>query len=137
MAVPTLRQRHGRRGERLVADRLGAAGWTILGQGVRVGRDEIDLVAIDPGPPPTLVFVEVRSVATTRFGLPEESVDRAKVRHAYRAAMTLRATGRLPEGTPLPRLRWRIDLVSVEDRPSLGRDLGGPIIRHLRELRAD
>ena len=43
-------QRIGDAAEELAAARLAAAGWTILARNVRLGRDELDLVAIDPGP---------------------------------------------------------------------------------------
>ncbi|HEX5465178.1 MAG TPA: YraN family protein [Candidatus Limnocylindrales bacterium] len=130
----TARRQHGDRAEALVARGLAAGGWTIVGRNVRVGRDELDLVALDPGPPATLVAVEVRSVSSGRFGPPEARVDGAKVRRCYRAAFALRAAGCLPGGAPLPRLPWRVDLVAVELDPSLGRGLGGPVVRHLRGL---
>lgn len=109
-------------------------GWRILARRVRVGRDELDILAIEPGPPASVVVVEVRSRSTTRFGTPEESVDAAKVRRLYRAAAALRAAGRLPDGEGLPRLPWRIDLVAVDDAPSIGPGAGGRSVRHLRGL---
>jgi putative endonuclease len=112
-------------------------GWTVLGRQVRAGRDEVDLLCVDPGPPLTLVVLEVRSHSSSRFGLPEESVDGRKVARLYRAAGSLRRLGVLEDGTLLPRLPWRVDLVSVDLAPSLSRDLGGPTIRHLRGLRLD
>jgi putative endonuclease len=98
----------------------------VIGRNVRVGRHEIDLVAIEPGEPPTLVFVEVRSRSTTGFGMPEESVVGGKATRMYRAAMELLQTGRLPDGSPLPRLPWRVDLVSVALTGMAGK------FRHLR-----
>jgi Holliday junction resolvase-like predicted endonuclease len=115
-----LRRRRGDVAEALVARHLAAQGWHLLGRGVRVGRDEVDLLAVDPAPPRTLVCVEVRSHVTRRFGPPEGSVDAAKIRHCYRAAAGLRAAGRLPDGTLLPRLPWRVDLVAVDMDPGLG-----------------
>lgn len=94
-------------------------------------------MAIEPGPPATLVFVEVRSHSTSRFGSPEESVDRRKVSRLYRAAGTLRRAGRLPDGAPLPRLPSRIDLIAVDLGPHLAAGVGGPIIRHLAGLLPD
>ena len=69
--------------EELVARRLEADGWRVLGRNVRIGRLELDLVAVDPGPPPALAVVEVRWRAGRDFGLPEETVDfrkRARLR---------------------------------------------------------
>jgi putative endonuclease len=137
VATQTVRRRHGNRAEEIVARHLSGLGWTVLGVQVKVGRDEVDLVAVDPGPPRELVAVEVRSSSTSLFGAPEERVDGAKVRRTYRAAMALRVAGALPDATRLPRLRWRVDLVLVELRPHLARDVGGPVLRHLRGVRPD
>jgi putative endonuclease len=100
--------------EALVARRLSTGGWTILGSNVHVGRGELDLVAIDPGPPAELVIVEVRWRASRAFGLPEESVDWRKRRHLRKAGFGLVEIGRLPDGRPVPRLPLRFDLVLVE-----------------------
>ena len=53
-------QQAGDAAETLVAARLADAGWTVLARNVHVGRHELDLVAVDPGPPAALVIVEVR-----------------------------------------------------------------------------
>lgn len=126
------RSRLGDRAERLVAERLAASGWRIIGANVVVGRDEIDLIALEPTDPPTLVFVEVRSHRDGRFGAPEESVDRRKLGRVYRAAFALVRAGRLPDGSALPRGPWRVDVIAVDVRPNLARDVGGPEVRHLR-----
>jgi Holliday junction resolvase-like predicted endonuclease len=131
-ARPTRRMRAGTAGEALVGERLAGMGWTILARNVRVGRSELDLVAVDPGPPATLVVVEVRANRTSRFGLPEESVDREKLRAVYRGALSLRFAAVLPGGTRLPRLPLRVDVVCVEIAPRLGQGLDGTVLRHLR-----
>ncbi|HEV8054178.1 MAG: YraN family protein [Chloroflexi bacterium] len=130
----TVRQRHGARAEDLAAAHLQALGWRVIARGVRIGRDEIDILAIDPGPPVTLVAVEVRSAVTGRFGAPEESVNARKLRNLYRGAAKLRALRFLPGGEPIPRLTWRVDLVAVDVMPQLGHNIGGPTFRHLRAL---
>lgn len=103
--------------EDAVARALARAGWTILGRRVRLGRLELDLVAIDPGPVPELVIVEVRWRSSRAFGLPEETVDRRKIARIRRATGALAAAGSLPDGTPLPPLPVRIDVVAVEPGP--------------------
>jgi putative endonuclease len=128
----TPRRRSGDRAERLAARYLSQLGWVVLGSNVSVGRDELDMVALDPGPPRSLVFVEVRSNVTGRFGSPEESVAGRKLRRTYRAAFGVLRAGMLPNGMPLPHLPWRVDVISVEQMPSLGRGTGGPVVRHLR-----
>lgn len=107
-------QQAGDAAERLVSDSLTAAGWMILGRNAHVGRAELDLIGIDPGPPRTLVVVEVRWRARRDFGLPEETVDHRKLARIRQAAFALRATGMLPNGTLIPPLPLRIDLVAVE-----------------------
>lgn len=139
MAPTTVRQRNGGRGEAAAARYLQGLGWRVLGRQVRVGRDEVDIVALDPGPPANLVAVEVRSRSSARFGPPEASVDWAKLGHCYRAMGALRRAGRLADGTRLPPLPWRVDLIAVElDRGdgAVGGDpvVPGPRVRHLRRV---
>ncbi len=107
-------QRSGDAAEAAVADRLVAAGWSILGRNVRVGRYELDLVAVDPGPPRMLVAVEVRMRSNRAFGLPEETVDARKRIRVRAAAYGLLELGALPDGSVLPFLPLRFDLVVVE-----------------------
>ena len=110
----TLAQRAGDAAEDEVAARLVGRGWRLLGRRVRAGRSELDLVMVDPGPPPALVIVEVRWRRSRDFGLPEETVDRRKVGHLRAGAGRLQAAGRLRDGTLVPDLPIRLDLVAVE-----------------------
>lgn len=125
----TAAQRAGDAAEDRVVARLAAAGWAILGRNVRVGRSELDIVAIDPGPPRTLVVVEVRWRGRRDFGLPEESLDHRKRAALRRALGRLLEAGTLPDGTPLPRLPLRLDLVAVEPGEGLV-----PLVRHHRAI---
>jgi putative endonuclease len=124
----TAAQRAGDTAESLVLVRLLACGWTVLARNVHVGRHELDLVAVDPGPPATLVVVEVRWRASRSFGLPEETVDYWKRTHVRLATYGLLDRGVLPDGVNLPRLPVRFDLVVVE--PGVGG--GEPRVRHHR-----
>jgi putative endonuclease len=123
-------QRTGAAAERLVASRLIGEGWRILATNLRLGRDELDLVGIDPGPPRMLVVVEVRWRGRRDFGLAEESLDHRKRAALRRASGALLETGALPDGTPLPRLPLRIDLVAVDPGPD-----GTASVRHHRGFR--
>ena len=125
--MKTARQRRGAAAEETAAGYVATLGWRVVGRNVKVGRDEIDLLCLDPGPPPELVVVEVRSLRTPAFGAPEERVDGRKVRRLYRAAAALgpqldRAVGRLPR---------RVDLVVIDGRN------GRLDLRHLRRLVPD
>jgi putative endonuclease len=125
--MATQARRTGDAAEALVVERLEAAGWTILGRNVRVGRAELDIVALDPGPPARLVIVEVRARRRRDFGLAEETVDHAKRRRLRGALAVVRERGSLPDGTPLPAIPARFDVVAVEPG---GRPGDAPRVRH-------
>lgn len=92
---------------------LTEAGWTIVVRNLRIGRSEVDIVARDPSG--TLVLVEVRSRSGPALGMPEESVDRAKVVRLYAAAWRLLADGGLVKrgARPDEPQPFRVDLVTV------------------------
>jgi putative endonuclease len=73
----------GRRGEDLAAQFLAKRGVRVIAQNFRCPLGEIDLIGRDGE---TLVFVEVRSRAGKAYGLPQESVTRAKQRRLTRLA---------------------------------------------------
>ena len=125
----TAAQLAGDTAEELVAVRLSDAGWTILARNVHVGRHELDLVAVDPGPPPALVIVEVRWRSRRDFGLAEETFDHRK-RGYLRSAVGRLIEDGLPGGRPTPRLPVRVDLVAVEPHVGPG---SAPRIRHHRD----
>jgi putative endonuclease len=120
----------GRVAEAAAAQWLEGSGWRILGRNVRIGRNEVDLVALDPGPPGRLVAVEVRWRRRTDHGRPEETIDGRKVGRLRTAIVGLLAAGVLPDGTLLPSLPPAIDVITVEP--------GGmhPRIGHLRDIDA-
>ena len=122
----TAAQQAGDAAEALVADYLAHAGWSILGRKVHVGRSELDLVAVDPFDH-ALVIVEVRWRSRRDFGLAEETIQAAKLGRMQRAAFVLLEKGRLADGTQIPRLQLRFDLVGVEP---------GGRLRHHRHLGA-
>ncbi|MEX2547301.1 MAG: YraN family protein [Chloroflexota bacterium] len=124
--MKTERQRNGASAEAEAVAYVAELGWRVVVRNLKVGRDELDILAVDPGPPVTLVVVEVRSLRTAAFGEPEERVDRAKVGRLYRALAGLGTS--LETGEGLGRLPRRVDLVIVDRRS------GKPEIRHLRAL---
>ena len=131
------RGRVGRDAEALAGRALERHGWRILGRNVVIGRDEVDLICLDPHAGPALVFVEVRGHSSGRFGAAEESVDGRKLARTYRAAMALIRTGwARQQGVPSA-LAWRVDIVAVELAPMLARYSGGPTIRHIRGATLD
>lgn len=122
----TTRQQRGSSAEDQAAQYISALGWSVLARNVKVGpRDEIDLVAIDPGG--DLVCVEVRSARSPAFGAPEERVDSRKVGHLYRAAQAFRRSEQARQ-LGVGALDVRVDLVVVDLRTTT------QVIRHLRRL---
>lgn len=67
----------GRKGEQLAEEYLAGLGYTILLRNWRHGRYEIDLVTVKND---VLHFIEVKTRSNNKFGLPEEAIDRKKLR---------------------------------------------------------
>ena len=99
------RQRTGRVGERISTEYLRSHGYEVLDTNVRVGRNEIDILAKKDD---TLVFVEVHTRRGDRMGTPEESITTAKQTRMANAALSYLQQQNLPESTD-----WRIDLVAL------------------------
>ncbi|MDL2258311.1 YraN family protein [Eubacteriales bacterium OttesenSCG-928-K08] len=76
-------QKSGAHGERLARAYLEAQGFICIGQNIRVGRNELDLVMRDGD---YIVFVEVKARSSKAFGLPREAVDAKKQASLIRAA---------------------------------------------------
>ncbi len=97
---------------------LRGEGWVLLGRNLRVGRDEIDILAREPGPTAVLVVVEVRARSGRGFGAAVESVDARKVARLYRAAWGLRRGGH-PEvpASAIDGRVWRVDLLTLARAP--------------------
>ncbi|PDO11222.1 MAG: YraN family protein [Candidatus Reconcilbacillus cellulovorans] len=79
----TNRRKVGREAERAAGEFLEKLGYRLLERNWRCPEGEIDIVAMDGD---ILVFVEVRSRTSDRFGTPAESVDERKRRRIRAAA---------------------------------------------------
>ncbi|NLV31544.1 MAG: YraN family protein [Acidobacteria bacterium] len=97
----------GRRGERLACRFLVRAGYDVLARRYRARSGELDLVAFEGD---TLVFVEVKTRASRRYGEPWEYVDWEKRQALRRAAEDFIAR------FDLGRYDYRFDIVSVVGR---------------------
>jgi putative endonuclease len=98
--------RLGAAGEEAAARHLTALGYRIVARNHRCRLGEVDLVA-EAGE--LLVFVEVRTRTTDRFGAPEETVTARKQARVVRAARDFLARWRGPERGA------RFDVISVVD----------------------
>jgi Holliday junction resolvase-like predicted endonuclease len=127
----TPNQRTGDEAETLVARLLAARGWTVLARNVRAGHSELDIVALEPGPPSRLAVVEVRWRSSREFGLAEETFDARKRSHLIAGLGRLLEMGQLPDGTPLPHLPIALHLAVVEPGSK-----GRPTVRLYRDALA-
>jgi putative endonuclease len=103
MSSPSTTAR-GRAAEALVAAFLEARGWVILQRNARLGRDEIDLLALDGA---TLVCVEVRARRPGAMVDALSSITPAKQRRMRRAALRCAVSRQTQE--------IRIDVATVTD----------------------
>ena len=95
----------GQRGETLVATYLSDRGYTILDRNWRCAGGELDLIVEKEQ---TLVFVEVRSRSSRRFGTPEESITLAKQKRLIELSYAY-----LQQEQP-SHPNWRIDVVAID-----------------------
>lgn len=95
----------GQKGEELALRYLQQKGYRILDRNFRCRLGEIDLVARDGD---CLVFVEVRTRSSSKYGLPQESITTAKKKKLRRLAQFFLASGQY-EG-----LNVRFDVVAVD-----------------------
>ena len=111
----------GAAAEDAAAVHLASLGWIVLARNVRIGTDEIDIIALEPAADGIIVVVEVRSRSGPRFGAAVESVDARKVARLYRAVGALRRGGHPALASFLHSTKaWRVDLLTLRRQPSGG-----------------
>jgi len=111
------RSSSGALGERLACRYVQRLGWRVLARNYRAARAEIDVIAEEGE---ELVFVEVKTLAGSDFGEPEDRVEDFKQRQLSRAAIHYVTERRLEER------EIRFDVIAV----LLGD--GEPRIEHFR-----
>ncbi len=110
----------GKWGEKVSAKFLKKKGYKLLGSRVHIGtRDEFDLIARDGK---VLVFVEVKTRGSEKYGRPASSVNRHKRHTLSRAAV------RYIKKLRNPRVCFRFDVVEIIGKIE---DIEPPIIRHI------
>jgi len=109
--------KRGRLGEELAAGHLMRAGWTLCARNWRAGRaGEIDIIAWDGD---ILVFVEVKTASTTRYGHPVTWVDARKQAQLAKLAELFVAQ----EDPVFSAMRFDVITIDAEKKP--------PAITHL------
>ena len=74
---------YGNAGEQAACDFLTTNGWKIIGRNVRMGRNEIDIIAEKRK---TIAFIEVKRRSSINYGRPAEAVNAEKQRRIVQAA---------------------------------------------------
>ena len=95
----------GMAGENIASQYLRKKGYSILEKNYRTVFGEIDLITKLKS---TIVFVEVRTRATSSLGPPYLSITRVKQRHIIKNALFYLKRKRMMGAN------WRIDIVSVK-----------------------
>jgi len=103
------RQRLGARGEDRAAAWYRAAGYDVVARNWRCPEGELDLVVGRPG---ELVFCEVKTRSSDRFGAPAEAVTIAKQRRLRMLAARFLADHVLDAGTAGRTIRFDVVAVS-------------------------
>lgn len=112
----TSRKQTGQRGEDIAANYFATIGYSLVTRNWRCPAGELDLIVEKDN---TLVFVEVRTRRSARYGSPEESITAAKQAKLIELAQTY-----LQQEQP-PHPAWRIDVAAVWLRS------GQPHINHI------
>lgn len=107
------KQKFGEKGEALAVRRLKKAGYKIIETNYRTRMGEIDIIAREND---TLVFIEVKSRRSVRFGNPKQAITVQKQKKISMVALGyLKATGQSTA-------RARFDVVTVisnRDKPQV------------------
>lgn len=101
----------GNRGEEMACEYLQSKGYKIIDRNFRLKGGEIDIVAVDPstssGPNGTLVFVEVKTRTSYKYGTGFEAITSWKLKALIRSANFYKISHKnLPD-------QMRIDAVSI------------------------
>ncbi len=100
-----MKSKIGQEGENQAARLLEEQGFKVLGRNFRTRFGEIDIVAHDQLSD-EIVFVEVKTRSTDKFGFPEEAVNYKKQQKIKRTALAYLSENKIYKN-------WRIDVVSV------------------------
>jgi putative endonuclease len=115
--MKTKKQQVGEWGENEAADYLSNLGHEIIARNVRTPR-EIDLVVKSDD---VFIFVEVRTLTSSRIAHPEKTITRRKQSHMLAA---------VEDYTQLHGIdHWQIDAIAVEGKPG-----SKPVITHFENV---
>ena len=99
-------QRIGQWGESVAMEYLEEHGYKVVTRNARTPYGEIDIVAEKEG---QIIFVEVKTRTTKKFGPPEMAVTPRKQEHMMAAADFYAAEHNIDH--------WQIDVIAIEGKP--------------------
>ncbi len=97
----------GKKGENLAKKFLVKKGYVLLGERWQKRVGEIDIIAMDKSTS-EIVFVEVKTRTSTKFGWPEEKVTRKKREKMHKTAQFYMLKHDYPDNQ-----KWRMDVISI------------------------
>ena len=92
-------------GEEKALSFLRSKGMVLIKRNFKVPVGEVDLIMDDSG---TLVFVEVKTRRSQKFGTPEESITQAKLDRIYKASIEFIDQNNYHDRD------WRMDVIAIE-----------------------
>lgn len=95
-------------GEKTAADYLAARNINIVEKNFRTRTGEIDLIGYDNK---DLVFFEIKTRSSKKFGYPEEAIDKKKLEKIEAVA------GEYIDLRNIDNINWRIDAVAIIRNP--------------------
>ena len=93
----------GKTGEAFAQDCALQRGYQVLGSNIRTPYGEIDLVLRKED---LLVFAEVKTRTSYRYGFPEQAVNKSKLEHMIQSAQHYLTEEKMDCG-------WRLDVIAV------------------------
>ena len=127
------RQSFGKWGEEYAVKYLSEKGYTILARNVHTPYGEVDIIARQTSSSPeekmwegdpVIVFVEVKTRSSKKFGLPEEAITTRKQEHLLNAAQFYLMENPQIEGD------WRVDVIAIQ-RPA---ERNEPLLTHFENV---
>jgi len=105
----------GAGGERIARLLLEGKGYEIIAQNYKAWRKEIDIIAKKDG---YIIFAEVKTRSSAKFGTPSESVNAEKQRHIILAAKKFM----LENGGLYSKLQPRFDIIEIYRDKNTGKN---------------
>lgn len=99
------KQEYGKEGEDFAAKYLEENGYKILERNFACKRGEIDIIALQHN---QIIFIEIKTRTSIKYGLPSEAVTETKLKHLYGSAEYYLVTRNLYN-----KIDTRIDVIEV------------------------